>query len=53
MTKLALITGANRGLGFETARRLGRSGVMTIIGARDAAKGKDRERAPSPTQLTQ
>jgi NAD(P)-dependent dehydrogenase (short-subunit alcohol dehydrogenase family) len=35
-----LITGANRGLGFETARALGQSGVTTIVGSRDAAKGK-------------
>jgi NAD(P)-dependent dehydrogenase (short-subunit alcohol dehydrogenase family) len=40
MTKIALITGANRGLGFETARQLGRSGMTTILGARDAAKGE-------------
>jgi NAD(P)-dependent dehydrogenase (short-subunit alcohol dehydrogenase family) len=39
MAKIALITGANRGLGFETARQLGRAGITTIIGARDAAKG--------------
>jgi NAD(P)-dependent dehydrogenase (short-subunit alcohol dehydrogenase family) len=39
MTKIALITGGNRGLGFETARQLGRAGITTIIGARDAAKG--------------
>jgi NAD(P)-dependent dehydrogenase (short-subunit alcohol dehydrogenase family) len=44
MTTVALITGANRGLGFETARALGRSGVTTIIGSRDGAKG---ERAAS------
>jgi NAD(P)-dependent dehydrogenase (short-subunit alcohol dehydrogenase family) len=40
MTSIALITGANRGLGFETARQLGRSGVRAIIAARDAAKGE-------------
>ena len=40
MQKIALITGANRGLGLETARRLGRSGVMTIVGARDAEQGR-------------
>jgi NAD(P)-dependent dehydrogenase (short-subunit alcohol dehydrogenase family) len=38
--KIALVTGANRGLGFETARQLGRTGATTIIGARDAAKGE-------------
>ena len=41
MTKIALITGANRGLGFATARRLGRSGVKVIVGARTVAKGED------------
>jgi NAD(P)-dependent dehydrogenase (short-subunit alcohol dehydrogenase family) len=40
MTKIALITGSNRGLGLETARRLARSGVTVIIGARDPAAGE-------------
>ena len=39
MAKIALITGANRGLGFETARQLGRRGITTIIGARDGGRG--------------
>ena len=39
MAKIALITGANRGLGFETARTLGRRGITTIVAARDPAKG--------------
>jgi NAD(P)-dependent dehydrogenase (short-subunit alcohol dehydrogenase family) len=37
--KIAFITGANRGLGFETARELGEKGVKVILGARDKAKG--------------
>ena len=37
---LALITGANKGIGFETARRLGQQGVHVIIGARDTARGE-------------
>jgi NAD(P)-dependent dehydrogenase (short-subunit alcohol dehydrogenase family) len=41
MTKIAVITGGNRGLGFATARTLGRSGVKVIVGARDAGKGEE------------
>jgi NAD(P)-dependent dehydrogenase (short-subunit alcohol dehydrogenase family) len=41
MTKIAVITGANRGLGFATARRLGQSGVKVIVGARSRANGED------------
>jgi NAD(P)-dependent dehydrogenase (short-subunit alcohol dehydrogenase family) len=37
--KIALITGANKGIGFETARQLARTGVHVIIGSRDRAKG--------------
>jgi NAD(P)-dependent dehydrogenase (short-subunit alcohol dehydrogenase family) len=40
MTKIAVITGANRGLGFATARRLGQSGVKVIVGARTLADGE-------------
>ena len=41
MTKVAVITGANRGLGFATARRLGQSGVHVIVGARSLARGEE------------
>jgi NAD(P)-dependent dehydrogenase (short-subunit alcohol dehydrogenase family) len=41
MTKIAVITGANRGLGLATARRLGQSGVHVIVGARTLAKGEE------------
>ena len=37
--RFALITGANKGLGLETARQLGKQGITVIIGARDAARG--------------
>ena len=37
--KIALITGGNKGIGFETARQLAKSGVHVIIGSRDRKKG--------------
>jgi NAD(P)-dependent dehydrogenase (short-subunit alcohol dehydrogenase family) len=39
-TKVAFITGGNRGIGQETARQLGKTGVKVIIGSRDLDKGK-------------
>lgn len=38
--KIALITGANKGIGLETARQLAEQGITTLIGARDSDKGK-------------
>jgi NAD(P)-dependent dehydrogenase (short-subunit alcohol dehydrogenase family) len=38
--KIALITGANKGIGLETARQLGKLGITVLIGARDLAKGE-------------
>jgi len=38
--KVAFITGANRGLGLETARELGKTGVRVVLGSRDAKKGE-------------
>lgn len=39
--KVAFITGGNKGLGFETARQLGKQGIAVVIGSRDEAKGKE------------
>jgi NAD(P)-dependent dehydrogenase (short-subunit alcohol dehydrogenase family) len=38
--KIALITGANKGIGFETARQLGQQGITVLLGARDREKGE-------------
>ncbi len=39
MKKIALITGANKGIGFETARQLGKKDFTILLGARDEARG--------------
>ena len=38
-TKIALITGANKGIGLEVARQLGQAGFLVLVGARDQTKG--------------
>ena len=38
--KIALVTGANKGLGLETARQLGQLGMTVLLGARDLTKGE-------------
>src|SRR5690606_12419934 len=37
--RLALITGANKGIGFEAARQLGALGIRVLIGTRDPQRG--------------
>lgn len=38
--KVAFITGANRGLGFETARQLGKQGIFPVLGSRSLEQGQ-------------
>ena len=40
MAKTVLITGANKSIGYETARRLGEAGYRVWLGARDAGRGE-------------
>ena len=39
--KIALVTGANRGIGFEIARQLGRAGARVLMVSRNEALGKE------------
>jgi NAD(P)-dependent dehydrogenase (short-subunit alcohol dehydrogenase family) len=50
-TKTALVTGANKGIGHETARRFAKLGMTVLVGARDRQRGEaavTRLRAISP-----
>lgn len=40
MAKIALITGANKGIGFEVARKLGHAGFTVLLGSRDVSRGE-------------
>ncbi|MGK5085100.1 SDR family NAD(P)-dependent oxidoreductase, partial [Bdellovibrionota bacterium FG-1] len=40
LKKVAVVTGANRGLGLETCRQLAAQGYQVVLTARDETKGK-------------
>jgi NAD(P)-dependent dehydrogenase (short-subunit alcohol dehydrogenase family) len=39
--RIALITGGNKGIGFEIASQLAAEGITVLIGARDASRGQE------------
>ena len=40
LARIAVVTGANRGIGYETCRQLAQRGLRVILTARNAAKGR-------------
>jgi subtilisin family serine protease len=40
--KIAVVTGGNSGIGFETVKVLAEAGARVVVGARDAGKAEER-----------
>jgi NAD(P)-dependent dehydrogenase (short-subunit alcohol dehydrogenase family) len=40
VTRVAVVSGANRGIGLEVVRQLAESGFTAVLGSRDAARGE-------------
>jgi NAD(P)-dependent dehydrogenase (short-subunit alcohol dehydrogenase family) len=43
MTKIALVTGGNKGIGFQTVRQLAQQNIKVLLGARNEAEGSKAE----------
>lgn len=51
-SRVAVVTGANRGIGFEIARQLATQGIRVILTSRDVEKGKAALQALAEEGLT-
>src|SRR5580700_4824364 len=45
--RVAVVTGANRGIGLEVCRQLAAKGLQVILASRDAAKGQEAAQSVS------
>ena len=43
--RIALVTGANKGIGLETVRQLAGQGIQTVLASRDPGRGQDAARS--------
>ncbi|WP_277810099.1 SDR family NAD(P)-dependent oxidoreductase [Chromohalobacter canadensis] len=51
-TKVVLVTGANKGIGYEIARQIGQSDAVVLIGARNSERGQAAARALAEEGIT-
>ena len=52
MTRTALVTGGNRGIGLEACRQLAGSGLDVVLAARDRQRGEQAARELQDEGLT-
>jgi NAD(P)-dependent dehydrogenase (short-subunit alcohol dehydrogenase family) len=51
VTRVALVSGGNRGIGLEIVRQLARLGIITVLGSRSLDKGHEAANALATEQL--